>query len=270
MNIKSPTHGLSVKFVDYEKKDGHVDYRILVKNSNTNQSWTTISRFSALEKIHKKLAELNGDKALPNFPAKAFWGNLEPSFISQRQKGLEIYFMLVLQNGSLKSIKPLLEFLDPKGAKVVSEMPAGDKKSPNQQQSPDADKRTGATTTAGPTSQTTAAADAKNKSLEKAIEQIDKKFYDLQVCLNPPEEEEVRKRTSLYNAIKQEMNAATVHEEFKLPKSTADHARSSSVYTPELQGLLLNTLKNINTQLNNLPFLQNVKLVKEFNEDGKH
>lgn len=264
MNIKSPTHGLGVKFVDYEIKEGHVDYRILVKNSNTNRSWIIISRFSALEKIHKKLVELNGDKALPNFPAKAFWGNLEPSFISQRQKGLEIYFMLVLQNATLKNIKPLLDFLDEKNGKLISDA-SGDKKSVGPGSQPSEASKDNNGTIQKPTQQQTAQ-DLKNKSLEITIEQIDKKFYDLQVQLNPPEDEEVRKRTSLYAAIKLEMIKGSVHDEFKLPRAAQEKDKDFSPHNPELQHLLRSTLKSVKTQFENLPFLQNCKIVKEFED----
>eukprot|EP00331_Platyophrya_macrostoma_P002610 CAMPEP_0176421888 /NCGR_PEP_ID=MMETSP0127-20121128/9431_1 /TAXON_ID=938130 /ORGANISM="Platyophrya macrostoma, Strain WH" /LENGTH=259 /DNA_ID=CAMNT_0017802683 /DNA_START=55 /DNA_END=834 /DNA_ORIENTATION=+ len=259
MNTKTPAHGLSIEFRKYDIHDGHVDYNILVKNTNLNQAWNTVSRFSALEKIHKKLVELNGDRALPDFPAKAYWGNLEPSFISKRQKGLEHYFMLVLQNGSLKNIKPLLEFLDSKNGKMISDQ-STDKKATSSppkdnNSAPGKEERTPANR------QQAAVPTEKDRALEKIIEQLDKRFYDLQVTLNPPEEEEVRKRTSMYNALKIEMKQPSIHADFKVPKATQyNHS--------DLQSLLISTLTNVKTQFNHLPFLQNCKIVKEF-DDGQ-
>jgi V8-like Glu-specific endopeptidase len=107
-----PTPKIAINFVDFEIKDGHVEYRIAVKKSNSNEKWITEVRYSALEKIHQKLAALNGYKSLPHFPTKVYWGNLQRSFITQRQIELQRYFTLVLHEASRINIHPLLEFLE--------------------------------------------------------------------------------------------------------------------------------------------------------------
>ena len=117
---ENSTHSLSLKFLDHEVKDKHVTYRILVKNSNLDLTWTITTRYSSLEQIHKKLVELNGEKALPTFPAKAYWGNLDERFVLQRQTRLEIYLMLVLESGSLKK-DPLIDFLYATGREIIPE-----------------------------------------------------------------------------------------------------------------------------------------------------
>lgn len=252
---------LTAKFADHLVVDGHVEYRILLKDSRKNESWTINSRYSDLRKVHSKLRELAGDN-LPNFPRKQFFGNTEPSFISQRQKGLENYFSIVLQNQTLLNSKPIKELLQ---RKAYSKSIVVGKK--DEQQSPK--KMTESLTSINTTkadSPKTQRTNPTHHVLEKFLDQLSHKFVDLQVTLNPPEDEEMRKRKLNYAKIHESMTKASAQEHYKLPTSTPQmvvqlNLPSVSAHNPGLQNLLVETLNNTKLKMYGMPFLQNADLV---------
>jgi hypothetical protein len=98
---------LMVLFLKYEMVEGHAEYIIQV--SDQEQTWTIRCRYSKLADVHALLKGLN--KKLPDFPPKKMFGSSNPSFISQRQAGLQHYTKTLLEGGAKYNIKPLIELL---------------------------------------------------------------------------------------------------------------------------------------------------------------
>jgi hypothetical protein len=98
---------LIVLFLRYEMVEGHAEYVIQV--SDQEQTWTIKCRYSKLADVHAALKGIN--KKLPDFPPKKMFGSSNPSFISQRQAGLQHYIKTLLEGGSKYNIKPLIELL---------------------------------------------------------------------------------------------------------------------------------------------------------------
>ena len=98
---------LKLQFTEYNKVDGKTLYYIQV--TDQEQTWTISARYSFLEEIHKQLKELN--KKMPEFPKKKMFGNDDPKFISKRQKELEHYMCLLIDNPTKYQLKPLYDFL---------------------------------------------------------------------------------------------------------------------------------------------------------------
>ena len=48
---------------------------------------------------------------MPNYPARKLWGNMDPGFIAKRQKELQHYFNLCLQNTKVMYLKVFTDFL---------------------------------------------------------------------------------------------------------------------------------------------------------------
>ena len=256
---------LTMKFADNFLVDGHTEYRILVRDSKKNESWTITSRYSELRKVHIKLRELFPNN-LPNFPQKKLLGNMEPSFISQRQKALEIYFGLILQNQTWANSKPIKDLLATK-THTKSIVSGGSKEESKGSKSPDINS-----------AQSTPAKNDVPKiekqspyhvALEKTLDQLSNKFFDLQLTLNPPEEEEAKRRSKNYQKISEMGAMKTSHDYFKLPAGNAGlvvDARSSSTssHYRELQKLLKDTLHDIKDNMHSQPYLTKVDIISQF------
>ena len=100
-------NNITLQFTDYNKVDGKTLYYMQVRDNE--QTWILSARYSYLEEIHKELKEIN--KKIPDFPKKKMFGNDDPKFISKRQKELEHYFLLLIENPTKYNLKPLYDFL---------------------------------------------------------------------------------------------------------------------------------------------------------------
>jgi len=258
---------ITMKFADNFPVDGHIEYRILVRDSKKNESWTVTSRYSELRKVHVKLRELFPSN-LPNFPQKKILGNMDPSFISQRQKALEIYFSLVLANQTWANSKPMKDLLYAKTTHTKSIVNNQKEESKSAlARSPDiSSKESTLSKSAAPRIEKPS---PYHIALEKNLEQISNKFFDLQLTLNPPDEDEVKKRGQHYQKINEIGNVKTSHEYYKLPFGNAglvSDARCAwlSSHHRELQKQLRDTLHNIKHSMNIQPYLSKVEMISHF------
>lgn len=256
---------LTMKFADNFVVDGHIEYRILVRDSKKNESWTITSRYSELRKVHVKLRELFPNN-LPNFPQKKILGNMDPSFISQRQKALEIYFGLILQNQTWANSKPMKDLLFTKTTHTKSIVSSSKEEGKSNKSAETSSKES---TPAKNDMPKTEKQNPYHIALEKTLEQISNKFFDLQLNLNPPEEEEVKKKGHAYSKISEMGSVKTSHEYFKLPPGNAGlvvdaRGESGSAHHAELQKNLRETLNNIKEQMYSQGYLGKVDIISQF------
>lgn len=258
----SSTSKLSVKFADNFIVDGHTEYRILVRDSKKNEAWTVTQRYSELRKVHLRLRD-SFPNNLPAFPSRKVIGNMEPSFISQRQKALEKYFSLVLENQTWANSRPLKDLLMTKThTKSIVKDPKEESKQKKKEASP-----------SEPTGKPDAIRPEKpspyHVALEKNLDQISNKFFDLQSNLNPPEEEEFKKKGYLYSKISEMGSIKTADGYFKLPAGNANlvveaRSESDSQHHQELQKNLKDTLANIRELMNSQHYLSKIDIICHF------
>lgn len=86
---------LSLNFLNHDIEKGSVIYVINVSEADCEDSWQLRVRYSTLRELHNKMKNYN--KEMPNFPGKKFMGNLNPTFITQRQSGQAHYLNVVLK-----------------------------------------------------------------------------------------------------------------------------------------------------------------------------
>ncbi len=170
---------ISLKFIGFNKDGDHVEYKIIVKDSN-NDTWQLTERYSGLRNIYRDLREVLSPEELPDFPPKKLFGSMSESFITQRQKALENFFNNLLKKFRYDQLTPLKTLLE-------SKRPKKDVASSKDQEKEEA-----------------AAKLKKNEkeklmNLEKVISNFKNEFLDLNDTLNPPEEEEIKKKKSKYN-----------------------------------------------------------------------
>ena len=99
-----------VKFLDYKIDSGVTYYSISVTTLATSESWIFQSRYRNMLELHNQISSEVNIK-LPVFPPKKWPGNLNPDFISQRQKSLENYFNNLLRVVNLDNLPILKNFL---------------------------------------------------------------------------------------------------------------------------------------------------------------
>ncbi len=99
-----------IKFLDYKVQGGVTYYSISVTNLTTSESWIFESRYRNMLDVHNQIA-LNYQIKLPTFPPKKWPGNLDPNFVSQRQKALENYLNTVLKTINIDDIDILKKWL---------------------------------------------------------------------------------------------------------------------------------------------------------------
>lgn len=167
---------ISLKFIGFDKDGDHVEYKIIVKDSN-NETWQLTERYSGLRQIYRELRDILSAENLPDFPPKKYFGKMSDSFITQRQKALENFFNNLLKKHKYDDLIPLKTLVESK----KPEAPRPDT-NPTQKQGPNV---------------------GQNKdhliNLEKIIGNFKNEFFDLNDTFNPPEEEEIRKKKNKYN-----------------------------------------------------------------------
>jgi len=133
---------------------------------------------------------------------------LESSFISQRQKALENYFNNLLANEQIRDLEPITTFIykSPRPASKTS----GSVVKADGSSKPKTDKSSQIENISGNgKGDTKMNAQISNTiELNKVIDNINKRFFDLSYTLSPPEEEELKKKKLQYEKIKVEVVGA--------------------------------------------------------------
>ena len=194
---------ISFKFIDYTLSTDHVEYTILIKDSN-NDSWAIKSRYSQLRSFHKKLIETYAQSvSLPEFPPKKVFGSKDPSFIYQRQKALENYFNNLLSNEILRNSSQLKTFLsDTPRLSSSSILRKDDTKSSSQQKLIPEKLPINEAPLNGQIKPEKITGLANTQGLNLIIESINKKLFDLGYSLNPPDEQEIKTKRMQYEKLK--------------------------------------------------------------------
>ena len=90
-----------MKFVSYRIKDDVVYYKIFISIENHEESLIEV-RYKTLNGIHETLLKTMTN--LPEFPAKKYFGNTNPSFLEKRIVELQAYLNGVIQYQSVKNL----------------------------------------------------------------------------------------------------------------------------------------------------------------------
>jgi hypothetical protein len=194
---------LKIKFANSSVKGDFVEYTILINDSN-NEAWTITARYSQLRNLHKNLQEkVPANVILPEFPPKKWLGNTAPSFISQRLKALENYFNNILANEQLRGLQPFTEFIfnsprNPgttkgsilkKDGEIENKGPGGKKQDQGNNGFKKDDMQKGMA----------------NLGFLNIVEAMNKKFFNLTYDLQPPSDDDYRKKKLQYEKIKVEV-----------------------------------------------------------------
>jgi len=83
------------KIVGNTPVEGHTVYIIKV-TSPDGDTWNLQKRYKELRELHDQMRPKHGD-ALPQFPGKRIFGNQDPTFVAERQAGLQAYLDAVLR-----------------------------------------------------------------------------------------------------------------------------------------------------------------------------
>lgn len=129
---------LRLSVTDPIRDDGAIKYKVAVEQPN--QPGCILSfvyrRFSELEAVFKRLADLKPDPPLPPIPEKKMFGSSEPAFIERRRREVEAFLHAVCAN---KFLVTDLEFLTLVGYDVAKNALAVESKqsqSPHREHSP--------------------------------------------------------------------------------------------------------------------------------------
>jgi len=112
-----------VRFIGSVIVDGFTRYTIEVYCPD-GSCWDIQRRYSEIRALHEDLGPLYGD-ALPEMPARRFWGNQDPTFIMERQSGLEDYLNGVLQLECMALSPQSRQFLCKAGQKDAPDIGEG-------------------------------------------------------------------------------------------------------------------------------------------------
>ena len=171
---------LTVKFLTNEIKDSICVYQISVTDINSKETWIFKDRYRNLREIHLKISStFNSD--LPIFPPKKWPGNLEASFISQRQKHLENYFNLILTNKKIAEFPTLRDYL-------FQSKKNFDNNNNNEEKN---EKKI----------EVNLNQFKKKIGNLKIIEELNKRFLDLSLVMNSPDEDEIIRKKKIYRKI---------------------------------------------------------------------
>ncbi|XP_031561283.1 PX domain-containing protein kinase-like protein [Actinia tenebrosa] len=108
--VLDDTIPLMCVFEGIDKKE-HVDYFIKVqRGAKPEDSWQVVHRYSDFAALHSILESSGIELPLP--PKKVF-GNMDSTFIAERQQGLQSYLHFILANPLLSRHISVKKFLDP-------------------------------------------------------------------------------------------------------------------------------------------------------------
>jgi len=248
---------ITIKFADYEIQGDHVDYKILVKESN-NQTWQVNARYSRLREVHKDLKKKFGSNQLPEFPPKTLFKNLNTSFISQRQKALENYFSVLLRKYNLDDLEPL-KLLIKEGKKVVNnkESIVGNKAEPtNLKTEPQRE-------------QVTVNNQANSHIIDKIIEKYSAQLFDLKDMPTFPDPEDIRTKIKQYQQFSRSYN---FNISWNIPAGSEANLISIQDETLLTQNhgivanLMIHTLDQIKNASSDVKFLKELEIVARFKQ----
>ncbi|CAD8147408.1 unnamed protein product [Paramecium pentaurelia] len=207
-----------LKIVNTETRSDIVYYQIQVLNTQTKISWSFEERYKNLNNLHTQLSsELK--QQLPQFPAKKFFGNTDPEFISTRKAGLQNYFKTLLQIIDVDQCPTLKKFLIKGEQKHIKDQPQQFKQDPIKQN----DIQGNASTKEKIQQQKQIENERIKKELKEklaaATQQIKSKFVDLDNLVNPPEEHDIKKKRAFYDQIRLEPKNNQVNIDIPKPSS---------------------------------------------------
>ena len=101
---------LEISFNSTATVSGHTEYGIVIINSRHGIKKHLVKRYSEMFALHKKLGKLGF--ALPAFPPKKVFGNLDPNFVKYRQVGLQNYFRSIVRVKEIRKSQAYKEFLE--------------------------------------------------------------------------------------------------------------------------------------------------------------
>lgn len=122
----------SLQFVSYEKVGDHIEYKIIIKNSD-NKKFELQARYRVLRNLFDQLKESTNPTNMPDFPPKKLFGNMNIDFVEQRKKGLENFFNNLLQRFSMNELEPLKNFFNPRNASVIGDIESLEQPQPIQE-----------------------------------------------------------------------------------------------------------------------------------------
>ncbi|XP_076260324.1 PX domain-containing protein kinase-like protein isoform X1 [Rhynchophorus ferrugineus] len=105
------TEPITCQIENWQNVDGHTEFIIKVhRGPFSDQTWKINKRYNDFFKLHQSL-QISG---IPlELPPKRLIGNMDPHFISERQRGLQRYLNSILMNPILVSSLPARSFVDP-------------------------------------------------------------------------------------------------------------------------------------------------------------
>jgi hypothetical protein len=251
---------ITMKFADYQV-EGHVEYRIIIKDAN-NETWQVNARYRRLREIHDELKEEFKTEQLPEFPPKKLFGNLDPTFISQRLKALENYFNTLLRKYTLDQLGPVKKFIqEERKSPKADETNTGGDRSDNTNitnANPNPNIQSGRPT------QTQDNKHTQDVAIDRIIENYKNNFFDLNDTFNPPDEEEIRKKSHLYQKYVK-LDVGIVTSTYKLPTGNESNLIAVQDDTllaqvPEITHILSKTLDNVDNAIEGIQFLRHIDI----------
>ncbi|CAD8060071.1 unnamed protein product [Paramecium sonneborni] len=190
-----------LKIVNTETRSDIVYYQIQVLNTQTKVSWSFEERYKNMNNLHTQLSQ-EIKQQLPYFPAKKFFGNTDPEFISTRKAGLQNYFKTLLQIVDVDQCPTLKKFLTKGEQKHIKDQPQPFKE--------DSIKQKDVIGNASTIEKIQQQKQLENERIKKelkdklaaATQQIKSKFVDLGNLVNAPEEHDIKKKRAFYDQIR--------------------------------------------------------------------
>lgn len=245
---------LGMKFTGFDQVDDHIEFKIAVKDSTNNETWSLQARYKRLRQIYRELKEVYGKQSLPDFPPKKMFGNFGQSFLVQRQQALEIFFNNILKKYNLDDLESLKGFLLG-GKKTMAKNPAPPVQ-PVQNTVVNKPSIQPVVPVNRPTTERKSEKNKNNKDLEKMISDIKRQFFDLNDRFEA-EDDDGKKKKNIYK----NFNLEIATESYKLPKGDESnliciHDASLVAQNQNVQTVGLDTLDNIVRELGTIKFTQ--------------
>jgi len=207
-----------LKFHDHEVTNNVVFYSISITDVNAQKStWFQKARYSQIRALHNEI-EKTHQGALPDFPPKKFFGNLELNFISQRKKHLENYFNTLLRTVNIEKVVVLRDFLfRGKKNEVASqenvEKPNENAPKPSLKKSKDEKEENNKELPHNSMIKATGG------NIEKVVDFFTNKMVDITTNTSFPEEEEILKRRKGYEKLSSlKVKGGALLDSYRLPK----------------------------------------------------
>ncbi|XP_041984527.1 PX domain-containing protein kinase-like protein [Aricia agestis] len=111
------TEKLSCTLENAHSVNKHTEYVLQVRRGyNEENKWTVSRRYRDFSSLHASLQQANIELPLP---PKKLIGNMQPSFIAERQIALQNYIKKVLEHPILALSLPVRSFLDPQNYSTI-------------------------------------------------------------------------------------------------------------------------------------------------------